>query len=353
MDVLYTKYNYHRLPEFQVATSIVREGGRKRVVKRALAPQARGHLERVRRAHLRFAEAAAAAPGGFEPAGLREAAGPEALVYDFVEGASLDTLLFAAFRQGDRSRFWALLDDYLRRLQIALGTAARPAPEGQEEIGRVFGRTDFPWVAEAPGAFLSVAMVDLIFDNVIVAGERRVLVDNEWVFAGSVPAGYVAFRALFEFYQLKWREFGVERFAPYAEALRRCGIDAEAAARYREMEDHFQTYVCGAERLNFNLRFLKEVETLPHVQEIVADQARRLQEQAQALQELQARFAALEAELRVRTAVLAEIQTSYGYRLLRAACRGVDRLLPPGTRRRRMLAAPLRGVLSVIGRIPK
>ncbi len=327
MEVLYTKYNYHRLPEFQVATSIVLDQGRQQVIKRALTPQAAAHIARLRREHQQFA--AAALPGGFELAGIRDA-GPEAIAGDFIAGPSLDELLFQAFQRDDRGRFRALLDGYVRRLRTGFRTVAVPPPEGQAEIERVFGRAAFAWVRPAPAAFLARAVIDLIFDNVIVAGDRYVLVDNEWVFPGCVPADYVLFRALFEFYELKWSEFGIERFVPFADAARRYGLDAEVLARYREMEDRFQAYVCGAARLNFNLRYLKAVETIPHLQEVAARQARLIEEQAVELR-----------ALRVQAGTLAEIRQARGYRLLQAGCRAIDRLLPPGTRRRRWLAGIL------------
>lgn len=330
MEILYTKYNYHRLPEFQVATSVVLDEGRKRVIKRALTAQAVAHLARVRREHQQFGEVAL--PAGFALADIQEA-GAKAIAYDFIEGASLDELLFRAFQQDDRGRFWELLDDYVRRLRTGFRTVSAPPPEGQVEIARVFGRAAFPWVPPAPGAFLAKAVVDLIFDNVIVTPGRQMLVDNEWVFSGCVPADYVLFRALFEFYELKWREFGIERFVPFRAAAERYGLDEQALARYREMEDRFQTYVCGEERLNFNLRYLKGVETIPHLQEVTARQASLIRDQEKELQ-----------DLRVKAGVLAEIQQSYGYRLLHALCRAIDRILPPGTRRRRWVASLTRGL---------
>lgn len=324
MDVLYTKYNYHRLPQFQVATSIVLNEGHRQVIKRALTPAAASHIARIRQDHRLLG--AALVGEGLELAGLRQE-GATSLTYDFIEGPSLDGLLFQAFQDGDRDRYWGLMDDYALRLRTGLQTVPRPPAAGQAEIERVFGRADFGFVAEAPEAYLALAAIDLIFDNVIIAGNRHVLVDNEWVFSGSVPVSYVLYRALFEFYELKWRESGIERFAPFQAAARRYGLKDAALTAYREMEDHFQTYVCGARRENFNLRYLKRVETIPRLQDVVAQQARRIHDQEAALQDLTG-----------KAMVLDEILNSRGYRLLRAGCRLIDRALPPGTRRRRWVA---------------
>lgn len=379
MDVIYSKYNYQRLPRFQAATHIVLERGRKQAIKRALTPQAAEHIARVGQEHLRWA-GVALPRGGFELPGMREA-GAGALAYDFIEGPSLDDLLSQAFWSADRVRFWGLLEEYVRRLRTGFKTVAQCPAEGQADIERVFGRSAFPWVPEAPEAFLPRAVIDLIFDNVIIAGERWVLVDNEWVFPGCVPVAYVIYRALFEFYELKWREFGIERFIPFQAAAQRCGIDEQAATHYREMEDHFQTYVCGKERLHFNLRYLKGVETIPHLREVIARQTATIAEQHGDLERkngliadqrgsLARQYGVIERQngilarqnailndqesalrdLRQQAGVLADIRRSYGYRMLSAACRALDRILPPGSRRRRWVLAPLRRLLAALGR---
>lgn len=256
-------------------------------------------------------------------------------MYDFVEGPSLDALLFQAFQRRDCDRYWALMDEYVRRLRTGFKTVPRPPAGGQAEIEQVFGRSDFEFVQEAPDACLALSVIDLIFDNMIIAGDRYVLVDSEWVFSGCVPAGYVIFRALFEFYELKWCDFGIDRFVPFKTAAQRYGLDDKAVAVYRDMEDHFQTYVCGEQRLNFNLRYLKGVETIPHLQEVVARQNRVIHDQNVELQ-----------DLRGKAAMLAEILNSYSYRMVRVVCRMIDRLLPPGTRRRRWVGRLFNGVLS-------
>ena len=47
MDLLYAKYNRHRLPPFQIETSIWRDRDRKFVLKKALVPAAVPHLHRL------------------------------------------------------------------------------------------------------------------------------------------------------------------------------------------------------------------------------------------------------------------------------------------------------------------
>ena len=332
MEVLYTKYNYHRLPQFQLATSIVLDAGRRRVIKRALAPQAVAHIARIRQDHRLFIDVAV--KDGFELPDIQDQ-GETSVVYDFIEGPSLDSLLFQAFQDQDRDRYWALLDEYIRRLRTGFKTVSCPLPGGQVEIERVFGRSDFGFVPAVPDSFLAHAVIDLIFDNVILADGRYVLVDNEWMFPGCVPAAYVLYRALFEFYELKWREFGIDRFVSFETVARRYGIDDKAVAVYRDMEDHFQSYVCGERRLNFNLRYLKCVETIPHIQEVIARQGHLIHKQEVELQDLKG-----------KAGVLDEILNSYGYRILRAGCRMIDRLLPPGTRRRHWMGMLFRRMVA-------
>ncbi len=327
MEVLYTRYNYHRRPEFQTATSIVVEGGQRRVYKRALTPAAQAHLQHMLQMQARFA--ASVLPGGFEAVPL-QAAGAAALVCDYMPERSLNDLLFEAFQARDQARFWAELDDYVRRLRTGFQTIAGPAPAARAELTRVFGRADFSCLPAARRIYLALSAIDLIFANVLVVGERRLVVDNEWVFAGGLPADYVLYRALFEFYEVQWKDFGIERFVPLASAAQRYGLDAQALAMYREMEESFQIHVFGRQRLNFYGRFMKLAAPVPRRPELIAPQA-------QAWQAWQ--------DLRVQAETLAAIRASYSYRLSQAVCRGLDRLLPPASRRRRWLVALARAVM--------
>lgn len=339
MEVLYTKYNYHRLPQFQVATSIVLDEGHKRVIKRALTPQAMAHIARIRKDHLRFGDVVVR--GSFTLPDIIEA-DEQAVAYDFIEGPSLDNLLFQAFQNQDHDRYWTLLDEYVQRLRTGFKTVSCPLTGDQVEIERVFGRFDFGFVPAAPDAFLSCSVIDLIFDNVILADGRYMLVDNEWMFPGCVPTAYVLYRSLFEFYELKWREFEINRFVSFDQVARRYGMDDKAVAVYRDMENHFQTYVCGEQRLNFNLRYLKRVETIPHMQEVVVRQNHVIHDQEVELQ-----------DLRGKARVLDEIFNSYSYRMVHVVCRMTDRILPPGTRRRRWVGSLFRGMLAAAGQLKK
>lgn len=311
-EVLYAKYNYQRLPQFQLVTSLVSQRGRPCVIKRALTPSAEAHIARIQQNHRLFGEHALA--GGFELPAIQQVAA-NAIVFDYVEGPSLDDLLAAAFRRRDRQGFWSLLDGFVQRLRQGFRTLAQPLPTGQAEIEQIFGRADFGFVAPAPDAFLPLAPIDLLFDNVLVNGARHIFVDNEWVFSGCLPLGYIIYRALF-FYELKWRDFGINQFLAFPAAARRWGLDAAALTAYRQMEEHFQVYVHGAQRLNFNQRYLKKVTTIPHLQAVIAEQERQID----------------------------HIFNSYGYRLQRWIGRW---LLPLGSRRRRWLAAGL-GALQAL-----
>src|ERR1035437_5037057 len=134
MDLLYAKYNRHRLPPFQIETSIWRDRDRKFVLKKALDPDAVPHLQRLY-------EQAAPIRHSLRGDRLRlpevAVVDEQTLRFDFVEGRSLDALLVGAFREQDQTRFLGIIADYRALLNSAFATV--PAPVLTEAMRQMFG----------------------------------------------------------------------------------------------------------------------------------------------------------------------------------------------------------------------
>lgn len=325
MKILYAKYNRHRLPAFQTATLIVEDNGRRWAVKRALTPAARAHLQTMwqEQAWLRQHLAAGRL---ILPEALKTE--DDALTFPFIDGPSLDALLFQAFLDRDREQFLRLLDDYAAGVRAAFETTAQPGAVAA--LAPIFGRTDFGFRGEGERYFVH-APIDLIFDNLIIRESGYVLIDNEWVFPGSLPVSYAIYRALFEFCHLKCRAFGIETFLPFQELAQRYGMDARTVSIYREMEDRFQDYVCGPQRPHYYHPYLKAEETITHLQQMVRDQTAEISRQNDLIGRQQGEL----EQLRPLAKYLDDILHSTSWRMLQRVCVTVDRLLPPGSRRRR------------------
>lgn len=315
MDLLYAKYNRHRLSPFQVETSIWRDRDRKFVLKKALAPDAVGHLQRLH-------EQAAPIRHSLRGDRLRlpevTVIDEQTLRFDFVEGRSLDALLASAFRERDQARFLGIIADYLALLNSAFATV--PAPVFTEAMRQVFGLAS-PAELDGLGPFLTPALVDLVFENILVDGDRHYLIDHEWVFEGCLPISFVLFRSLFYFYE-KNKAFGLEAWMPLSAVLERFALSPETVRRYREMDEAFQAYVFGRERCyRYKDRYAKYAHSVPSLLETI-------EHQRQVVRDYHAK--------------LVQMQASDGWQFVQKIGRLRDKYFPAGTRRRRVLVRILR-----------
>lgn len=310
MDLLYARYNRHRLPPFQIETSIWRDRDQKFVLKKALNPDAVGHLQRL---HEQAASIRRSLRG--DRLRLPEVAviDGQTLRFDFVEGRSLDALLVSAFREQDRARFLSIIADYLALLQSAFTTV--PAPVLTEVMQQVFALTS-PAELEGLGPFLTPALVDPLFENILLDGDRYYLIDHEWVFAGCLPVSFVLFRSLFYFYA-KNKAFGLEAWMPLAAVLERFALAPQTVRRYREMDEAFQAHVFGRERYyRYKDRYAKYAHSVPSLLETI-------EHQRQVVQDYHVK--------------LLQMQTSDGWQFVQKTGRLINKYFPAGTRRRHAL----------------
>ncbi|MFH1969991.1 MAG: hypothetical protein ABIJ53_06700 [Verrucomicrobiota bacterium] len=308
MDLLYAKYNRHRLPPFQIETTIWRDRDRKFVFKKALGPDAVGHLQRLH-------EQAVPIRHSLHGDRLRlpevTVIDEQTLRFDFVEGRSLDALLVSAFREQDKARFLGIITDYLALLNSAFATV--PVPVLTEAMRQVFGLAS-PAELKGLGPFLTPALMDPVFENILVNGDRHYLIDHEWVFEGCLPVSFVLFRSLFYFYE-KNKELSLETWMPLAAVLERFALAPETVHRYREMDEAFQAHVFGRERCyRYKDRYAKYAYSVPWFLETIAYQRQ----------------------------VIDMMQNSRGWKFVQKTGRLMDTHFPPGTRRRRVLERILR-----------
>lgn len=323
MDLLYAKYNRHRLPPFQIETSIWRDRDRKFVLKKALAPDAVPHLHRL---HEQAAPIRLSLRGDCLRLPDVTVLDEQTLRFEFVEGRSLDALLVSAFREQHQAQFLGIITDYLALLHSAFATV--PTPVLTEAMQQVFGLAS-PAELDGLGPFMTPALVDLVFENILVDGDRHYLIDHEWVFAGCLPVSFVLFRSLFYFYE-KNKELGLETWMPLATVLERFAISPETVLRYREMDEAFQAYVFGRERCyRYKDRYAKYAHSVPSLLETI-------EHQRQVVRDYHAEIENMRQMMR----------NSIGWQFVQKAGRLMDTHFPLGTRRRRVLERMFRRLVS-------
>ncbi|MFA7158754.1 MAG: hypothetical protein WC299_05575 [Kiritimatiellia bacterium] len=332
MNVIFARYNRHRLPQFQIETSIVALNNAKVVVKKALGRASEAHIRAI-------SDGYDLVRGSLNPGGLllpnRMAYEKPAITFEYIEGESIDRLLLDAFRAGNRDAFIAIIDAYRALIEKAF----RP-PEAREtgpKIAEVFGVQ--PGILAAEGCWLPVGAIDAVFENIIRSGNKHYLIDIEWVFPGALPVDFVLYRSLFYFHQVKYFELGIDKRIGFEELLAHCGIKPGAAKLFREMDESFQSYVYGPERCyKFKENYLKRQVPLHSLEKTI-------EHQRDVVRKYHGEIVGMRGEIAERDRIIGEIVNSFGWRLWQKISGAIAFVCPSGSRRRRAfdrLLAPLK-----------
>lgn len=332
MNVIFARYNRHRLPQFQIETSIVDLNGVKIVVKKALNTAAKEHIRAINSGYNLVG--ASLRPGGLVLPN-RTAFDDASISFEFIEGDSIDRLLFDAYRAGDRGAFLAVIDAYR-----ALVEHSFPPPE-QRVISReseaVFGASAADLSGD--GLWMPAAAIDAVFENIIRSGDKHYLIDVEWVFPGAFPVDFVLYRSLFYFHRVKYFELGIDKWMGFEELLAHCKISPTAAAIFRAMDENFQQHVFGKERCyKFKENYLKRQVSLHSLEKTI-------EHQRAVVRKYHDEIVGMRGEIAARDRIINEIVNSFGWRLWQKISRVIGCLCPAGSLRRRLcnrLLAPLK-----------
>lgn len=210
-DTDYVRYSNDRAPECAICTEITEKHGKKRVIKRALDPRARAHLER-------YAENCRMLTERYKDSRLRinravMTGDGNALEIEYVEGETLESRLDSLLFDNDTEGFVRLFDDYLDRISYGSDTA-------------------------------KITDIDLIFSNILINGDEWTVIDYEWTVKESWTAGQLGFRAVYCYIleDEKRQKLDLDLI------LGKLNISDKQAEEYREDEMRFQKNVTGNHR---------------------------------------------------------------------------------------------------------
>lgn len=156
----YVKYSNDRAPEFAIRTDIAKEQGKRIVRKYANTSSAEAHISNMESMYANLKEAYEGT--GLEINTCRKDVCAE---FEFLEGVTLEEILDELLMKDKKEEFLALIDKY--RTIITKGCEAE------------------------------VADYDLIFQNIMVSGERWTVIDYEWTFERKISAELLFRRALY------------------------------------------------------------------------------------------------------------------------------------------------------------
>lgn len=177
--------NYWRLDKFATRTSITESDGRKVVYKTALTEEARCFLKQIidsERKNVGYLERQ------FEV--LCGTLDGNRIEYEYLPFPSLQDTIAEYLRHGDYVAANEIFNRYVDKLHSLETITIVP----QEFFQTIVGNTSNK---DLEMYCLSCGLLDLTPRNILIDGERWIVLDNEWSFNFPVPVSFVLFRAVF------------------------------------------------------------------------------------------------------------------------------------------------------------
>uniref|UniRef100_UPI004055D14E SAM-dependent methyltransferase n=1 Tax=Acetatifactor sp. TaxID=1872090 RepID=UPI004055D14E len=207
LETEYAKYSNDRAPEFCIRTDIIKDKNSRAVKKYGMGDAAVSHIENMEQMSRKL-ETAFAGTGLLVNRCKKE----DGLRFEYVEGVTLEEILDDCLKKNQKEEFLALIDKYRSMLK--------------------------------KGAEANVSDYDLIFQNIMVSGDKWTVIDYEWTFDRRISADILFCRALYCYFaDRRNREKAKEWIADfYKEEILFGGALWETVVK---AEREFQRYVQG------------------------------------------------------------------------------------------------------------
>lgn len=216
--VKYVKYSNDRADDFKIKTLLTVHGSDGKTVsqieKHSLSNSAGEHIRQICHAYEKLSERFAGGKLQINSCKLNEdfifKKNDECVIFEYLEGKTLEELLDDCLERDDMDEFHALFDEYLERISYNEEAAV----------------TDY----------------DLIFANILITGDGQWhVIDYEWTFEKEVEAKEIAFRAIYCYLleNEKRNKLNLDSI------LDKLGVTEAEAEGYRRQEMKFQKYVTG------------------------------------------------------------------------------------------------------------
>ncbi|MCI8510785.1 MAG: glycosyltransferase [Lachnospiraceae bacterium] len=358
-QVEFVKYNRTRAERFQLKTAIVRTDGTRCVEKTALTEEGVWHIRSFAEKYDRIRELN---PGVcfLEPVFSED---KRTVRFPYLTGQTLGDALGETIRLG-RTPYEAL-----EQVMAFLFPEDFKAADGRQTENRPAAFYETPVFREAfgkltegamiPGRAAAVSNVDGLFENLMLSEGRVYGIDYEWVFAFPIPAGFLHYRNLLYFYRRYENVLKEGQEALFAHF----GIEGELLGLFAGMEEAFQSYVHGAGSFGYMKQYEQPVKTL----EFLLDRESELYKVKDWCEALKAEIAEKDVTIQKQQEVQrltnnhvanldiiigdlrrenAEIAKTLQYlakhealiwKVLRKCHRLVERLMPKGTKKRKVL----------------
>lgn len=226
-NINYVKFASERKKQYQIYTTIneTREG--KVVTKSPIYAEGINHIKQIYNFYLDYKSSNLNNQIQYCPVTLKE----NRLYFDFIEGVSLETLVYQDVQNND-------IEGIKNKLNIidkiiSIGTAEKF--QITDQFVSIFGLYDYRILMDLES--YDNNNIDLIFDNVIV-NEKYNIIDFEWVFHCLIPKSFILFRTIYHSPSLAYLDKNI-----IEKLYHNYGITEELKDLYLKMEINFQKYV--------------------------------------------------------------------------------------------------------------
>ncbi|MBQ1189705.1 MAG: glycosyl transferase family 2, partial [Lachnospiraceae bacterium] len=352
-QIEFVKYNRTRAEKFQLKTAIVRENGTLSVEKTALSEEGAAH---IRSFEEKFEKIKDLNPSVkfLKP---EFSNGGKTVKFEYLKGETIGDVLGEQIQMGEvpyEALTEAMALVFPEDFAVSGGKACAETFVPGAEFKAVFG--DVP---EMSDRIVKVSNVDGLFENLMVSDGTVYGIDYEWVFDFPIPAKFLHFRNLLYFY----RRYENVLKCSQEEIFEHFGIGAELQEIFMEMEMAFQSYVHGEGNFQYMKQYEQEAKTIEYLLDrenelkIVKEWCENLKAEIaekdvtivkqQEVQRLTnnhvANLDVIIADLRRENAEIAKTlhylakHESIIWKVLRKCHKIVNKILPKGTRKRKVL----------------
>ncbi len=213
LPIEYVRYGNDRAPEYCIRTDIRCDKGVRTAVKMPSSDLAVPHIARIMANKKKLCERYEG--GKLDICGCHMAGDASgAVVFDHIQGVPLSEMMAECEAQGDIQGFGKLFDEYMRRISYKNPDSA------------------------------PVSDIDLIFQNIIVDGDKWTAIDYEWVYDEDMDPAFIAFRALMYYtkHEEKHEKLNLD------EIISKLGLTSVQMEDIREDEEKLQTKILGRRR---------------------------------------------------------------------------------------------------------
>jgi len=233
--IIYSRFNPNRKKQYQLTTAIEKRGNKLFVTKTASSKNSITHLNQIAKNNEKLIKT------HFLPkcAPLIEKLN-DRLVFQYIKGSSLESLLIKSFLSDDKIRFEKLLNYFTLWLNNNKTLPQFLSSEFIKQFGNFKSTKKYVCV--------KLGVVDLNFDNIIFNKDIPYIIDYEWIYDFPIPIKFILFRSLIHLYSSLW-QYNINQFIPLSNLYSKYEITTQEKNDFIKFEYAFQKKVINKNTL--------------------------------------------------------------------------------------------------------